>query len=140
MPQVDINYLAVVVSALINMVLGFLWYGPLFGKEWMKLTGLTKEKVEAMKKDGSKMQVTYGMSLLGAVVIAYVLAHFVSYLQVDTLFEGVELGCWIWLGFVATTMLNQVLYDGKPWKLYLINAGYYFVSLLLMGGLLAVWK
>ena len=31
-------------------------------------------------------------------------------------------------------------WDGKSWKLWFINSGYYLVSLLLMGSLLSVWK
>ncbi|MBI3341870.1 DUF1761 domain-containing protein, partial [Candidatus Curtissbacteria bacterium] len=37
--EFQINYMAVVAAAVVNMVLGFLWYGPLFGKPWMKMMG-----------------------------------------------------------------------------------------------------
>lgn len=39
--MVPVNYLAILVAAVLSMVLGFLWYGPLFGKEWTKLMGVT---------------------------------------------------------------------------------------------------
>lgn len=138
MPQVDINYLAVVVSAVINMALGFAWYGPLFGKPWRELSGWTKEKMDKAMEKG--MNMTYGLSTVASLLIAYVLAHFVDYVQAGTVVEGMVLGFWAWLGFIATTMMNQVLYDGKPWKLYFINAGYYLVSLLMMGSVLALWQ
>ena len=46
--EIPINYLAVLAAAVSNMVLGFLWYGPLFGKTWSKLMGwgeMTPEKM-----------------------------------------------------------------------------------------------
>ncbi len=49
MIQVPINYLAVVVAAIANMVLGFLWYGSLFGKQWIKLSGFTAEAMNEAK-------------------------------------------------------------------------------------------
>ena len=138
MTQVDINFMAVLVSSLINMVLGFIWYGPLFGKPWMELTGISQDKIAESKAKG--MNMTYGLSGIGALVMAFVLANITGYAQVDTLVEGVQVGFLVWLGFVVTTMLNSVIYDGKPWRLYFINAGYYLVSLVLMGALLAVWR
>ena len=69
---IPINYLAVAVSALASLGLGFLWYGPLFGKQWMALQGLTPERIEQTKAAGR--QKTYLIALLGAVVMAITLA------------------------------------------------------------------
>jgi hypothetical protein len=33
----SVNFLAILAAAVANLLLGFLWYGPLFGKPWMKL-------------------------------------------------------------------------------------------------------
>ncbi|MFN3694309.1 MAG: DUF1761 domain-containing protein, partial [Ignavibacterium sp.] len=43
MNPVSINYLAVLVCGIISMVIGSLWYGPLFSKLWMKQHGFTEE-------------------------------------------------------------------------------------------------
>lgn len=37
----DLNHLAIVVSAVTYFGLGSVWFGPLFGKQWLKLVGLT---------------------------------------------------------------------------------------------------
>ena len=138
---VDINYLAVLVAAISNMVLGFLWYGPFFGKSWMKLMNLDKKKMEEAKKKG--MGKTYALAFVGALVMAYVLAHAIvfasAYLDVDGISAGLMAGFWNWLGFIVPVMLGMVLWDNKPWKLYFLNVGYYLVSLLVMGVILAVW-
>lgn len=138
---VPINYLAVLVAAVSNMFLGFLWYGPLFGKQWIKLMNFDKKKMEQAKKKG--MGKTYVLAFVGALVMAYVLSHALifasAYLAVTGFSAGLMAGFWNWLGFVVPVMLGMVLWDGKPWKLYFINIGYYLVSLSVMGMILAVW-
>lgn len=39
MQAVPINYVAVVLAAVANMILGFVWFGPLFGKLWILTNG-----------------------------------------------------------------------------------------------------
>ena len=138
-PPVDINLAAVFGAAIASMVLGFLWYGPLFGKQWMSLMGwkkLSKAQMDKMKEAGKK---SYALAFIGALVMSYVLAHFVDYTGAVTAVEGAQTGFWVWFGFVATVMLGMVLWEGKPWKLYYLNAAYQLVSLLVMGVLLAIW-
>ena len=73
MSEVPINYYAVLVCGISNMVLGYLWYGALFGKQWMALSGITPEKIEAAKSKG--MAKGYLLSFVGALLMAFVLAH-----------------------------------------------------------------
>lgn len=136
-PIVTINYLAVLAAALVNIVLGFLWYGPLFGKYWIKLMNFDKKKMEEAKKKG--MAKTYAVMVVSTLLMSYILAHFVDYAQATTLIDGIIAGFWIWLGFVATIMIGTVLWEGKPMKLYLLNISYYLVALSIMGAILAVW-
>lgn len=137
--EIPINYLAVLIAAISNMVLGFIWYGPLFGKTWIRLIGLTEEKLEAQKKKG--MGKAYGIQALGSLVMSYVLAHTLifasSYTNTTGIPAGLMAGFWSWLGFIAPVSLASVLWEGKPWKFWLITTGYYLVALLLMGSILA---
>ncbi len=137
-----INYLAVVVAAAASIILGFLWYGPLFGKPWMKLVGMTKEKIDADKKKG--MGKTYALMTLGTLVMAYVLAHTTEFAMTYTKTYGVTggfmSGIWTWVGFVAPVKMGDQLWGNKPWKLFLIEGGYYLVSLVVMGIILATWR
>ena len=137
MPTFEINYLAVLVSAVAGFVIGALWYSVLFGKAWMKLSGMDKKKIEKEKKKGMAKSYAAGFAVL--VVMAFVLAHFVDMAEAATVLEGAQAGFWAWLGFVATIMLNKVLWEGKPFKLYLLDAAHYLVVLLAMGSILAVW-
>ena len=140
--QIPINYLAVGGAAIASMVIGFLWYGPLFGKMWMALSGITQEQIAASKKKGMTKQ--YALMFVGSLVMAYVLAHALvfasAYLKTSGVSAGLMAGFWNWLGFVAPVTLGSVLWEGKSPKLWILNNGYYLVSLLLMGVILALWQ
>src|SRR5437867_3970847 len=101
--EVDINYMAVGAAALSQVVLGFLWYGPLFGKMWMKMMGLGQADMDKAKGGMSK---SYALMLVGSLVGAYVLAHFVQYAGAVTASDGMQTGFWAWLGFVAPVTLG----------------------------------
>ena len=146
MPIVPINYLAVLVAAIVQMVLGFLWYGPIFGKPWGKLMGWSPETMEAMKKD-PKMKKTmmrnYLIMAVGSLLMAWILDHAIIFASAYLLFSGVTaavaVGFMNWLGFFAPVTVGPVLWEGKSWKLWFLNSGYYLVGLILMGIVLALW-
>jgi hypothetical protein len=142
MTEVPVNYLAVVVAAVVNMVLGFLWYGPVFGKQWMALSGFSQADKEKAKAKG--MNKEYTLMTVGSLVMAYVLSHSLvfasTYTETAGVAAGVMVGFWSWLGFVAPVTISSVLWDGKPWKLWFLNAGYYLVGLVVMGVILALWQ
>ncbi|TAK04765.1 DUF1761 domain-containing protein [Patescibacteria group bacterium] len=137
---VPINYVAVLAAAVASIVLGFLWYGPIFGKPWMKMMGFTKDSMDAAKKKG--MVKSYLLMSIGSLVMAYVLAHSLVFASAYTKTVGVSaglmVGFWSWLGFVAPVKMGDQLWGGKPWMLFVIEAGYYFVSLCAMGVILAM--
>lgn len=135
MPQVDVNWTAVLVAAVVNMVVGFVWYSKaLFGKDWSKLTG---RKLEDMSKNAGP---TYLLTILGALIQAYILFHFVVFAGAKTAAEGAVTGLWLWVGFVAVTQGVYTLFANSRKKLWAINTGYFLVVLLINGALLATWK
>jgi len=135
--EVSLNYIAIVAAAIVSMIIGFLWYGPIFGKVWIRLMGFTAKDMEKAKKKG--MAKSYIIMFIGVLVTAYILAHFVDYMEATTFLAGMEVGCWLWLGFIAPVMLGMVLWEGKPVKLYLLNVVYQLIIIELMAGILAVW-
>ncbi len=136
-----LNYWAIILVAVINMVIGFLWYGPVLGKVWMKEMGFTKESMDAQKAKG--MTTSYVLMLVGALVMAYVLAvgvlFGVAYTKTGGAMGGLTAGFWYWLGFVAPVTMGSVLWEGKSWKLWALNAGYYLVVMLVGGAILGAW-
>jgi len=142
--MVPINYLAVLVSTVVMIVLGSLWYGPLFGKKWIALMGFDMNKVQEMQAKGmGAMWKSYALMGLGALIMSFVLANSISFTKIvlgtTGMAAGMQAAFWNWLGFIVPVSLGTVLWEGKPWKLWFLNAGYYLVGLLLIGTLLAVW-
>lgn len=136
--EFEINYLAVLASGVIMMVLGYLWYGPLFGKPWMKLVGITKSDMEKSKK--KSMVKEYVLMAISSLVLAYVFDHILIAFGSSTLVMALQGAIWTWLGFVATTMLGGVLWLKRSLNLYFIDAGYYLVGMILIGIVLTFWK
>jgi len=138
MLEVDVNYFAVFVSAIVGMGIGALWYSPaLFGDAWMKLSGKSKAD---MKKAKKVMVRSYLSGFAGMLVTSFVLAGFLNSLGASRAVEGAFVAFWLWLGLVATVMLGTILWENKPVKLYLINAVHYLVVLVVIGSILAVWN
>ena len=136
-PAVTVSLLPVLVAAIASMVVGFVWYGPLFGKTWISLMGFSKKQMEEGKKKG--MGKTYAILAIGSLLTAYILAHFVKYVNAATIGDAVQLVFWIWLGFIVTIALGSVLWEGKSWKLFFINIAYQFVSLSIQAIILTLW-
>ena len=145
--MVPVDYLAVLVCGIVAMILGFLWYGVLFGKAWMALEGISPERMAAMKSDPAAKRKTmgsYAIQFVSALIMAYVLAHMLIIVSVfdfgpGILEAGLSAGFWSWLGFVVPPTLGMVLWEGKPWKLWILINGYWLLLLLIMGTILALW-
>jgi len=131
-----INHWAILVSAMIQWVLGAVWYSPvLFAKPWMAMvnvpTGPGKNKA---------MITGMIMSFVGSVILSFILFHFIAWSGARTWGTGALVGFISWTGFIAAPSIAQGIYEGRPFKLFAINTGYWLVALLITGGLLAVWQ
>ena len=133
-----INYLAVFIAAVATMVLGSIWYSPmLFGKIFMKECKMSeKDKKNGMKGMTSNYIIMFGTAL----VTAYILAHFVDYVEATSLSAALMLAFWIWLGFYATSELGSVLWEQKSMKYYAMNVGYHLVNLGIIATILTLWS
>jgi hypothetical protein len=127
-----VNWLSVFVAALSGFVIGSLWYGPLFGKVWMNLTGMTKEKGAQ-----ANMALTFGgayvLNVLAATGMAALNGEHTGWLF------GLHTGLFSAFFFVATALGIIYLFEMRPFKLWLINAGYQIVNFAAMGAILGAW-
>jgi len=129
----EINYWAVLVSALATFAIGSIWYSPvLFANVWMKELGFTKENMGK-----PNMLKTFGVSFLLMLIIAFNLAAFIG--PESDLQFGMTAGALAGIGWVATAIGINYLYEQKSFKIWLINAGYMAVSFTVMGAILGVW-
>lgn len=131
-----INPLAVFLAGLSLIAVGFVWYSPmLFAEPWMRLSGLRREDVKAKRnlKNGA-------VQALCAFATAFTLAYFLDRTATFTLGESLVRATLAWAGFTATTLIGAVLWGGRPFKLYVLNASYYLVAFWVMASILFVLK
>lgn len=129
---------AILLCTVASMVIGFAWYSPLlFAKPWMKLSGWTEKQMKENQKSG-QMAKTYGISTLTSLVMAYVLNMLMNRSGINSIYPALMTAFWVWLGFVATTSITEVLYMKRSWTLYLINTGYQLATLLVMAVILVL--
>lgn len=143
MDVVQVNWLAVVVCAVIYMAIGFAWYSDaLFGKTYRKEMKVSDSEMKSMGKDFMVKMI--GLGMLSAILMAYVLSHNVAfsgaYLGASGVWLGLMTGFWNWLGYQVIIFVNGYLYERKSVKLTVINALYMLIALLVMGSIIAVWS
>lgn len=134
----SVNLLAILGATALSMIIGFIWYSPMiFGKTWMRLSGITEDQMKVSKK---LMFPMYGLSFLSSLILSFVLALFINLGNDTTILQGLTLSFWIWLGFIVTTHIYGVIFAGKPIKLYLIDIFYQLLSLFGMSIVLISWS
>ena len=128
MDTIQIDYLTVLIAAVLNMIIGFFWYSKwLFGPAWMKFS-----KISKMEHSG--LSILYGFII--SLIIAYFLAFFEAILGITTVTDGMFAGFLFWLGFVATTQINPVIWGKMPFQLFLLDTGFKLLSFLVMSGVI----
>ncbi len=163
------NWLALIVSALIPMVLGFIWYNPkVFGTAWMQASGMTEEKAK-----GANMPVVFGLSFVLSILLAFamnIFARHEPFVENSVMNQpgfgdpNSEVGQWLTMyftnwsggfrtfshglahGIIAAIIVvlpvfgTNALFERKSFKYVAINVGYWIVTLGLMGGIICAWQ
>ena len=125
-----INHLAVVIAAIVAFVIGAIYYGAL-GSRWQQAAGLDPEKTKPSAG-------LFIISFVCELVMAWVLAGVIGHLGTGevTLWNGIISGFFVWLGFMATTMVVNHRYQGSGWDLTLIDTGHWLLVALVMGAII----
>lgn len=128
-----INIWAILLCMILSVVLGFFWYGPLFGKKWMELSGIKMPE----QKTGMATVMTKPilLSLIGAFLVVYMLSYSIAFhngfYQTSGYMTGVSMAFMLWLGFIVPVFLNFLGWEGKPKALFFINSGYWLAFFLI---------
>ncbi len=136
-----VNWMAVAGATVASFVIGMLWYGPLFGKKWMSLMGFTKKTMKSMKMSPGQ---SMALGVVSMAVMAFVLALIVALVKIvypayPALNAGLFAAGLVWVGFSMTSELGSVLWENRPWSLFVLNAAHSLISLLVMGAIIGVW-
>lgn len=134
-----INIWAVVAATVAAFLVGWLWYGPLFGKAWIASVHLTEDEL----KQGS-MGKTFSLAFIFQLIMAFNLALFFhgspeSHMRISA-GSGAFYGFLTGFGWIFFALAVNSLYEQKSWKYMLINGGYWTVTFTVMGLILGAWK
>ena len=138
-----INYLAVLVAAIIIFALGGLWYSPLlFSKRWLALQNKTEEQMRAEAASANipvLYLIAFVCSFLQAWVLAMVIGHMAQVAEMGVAHAAI-FSALLWVGFAGATSYATAMFSGAPRRLWAINSLYNLVSFVIAGILLAVWR
>lgn len=129
----EINWLAVIAAAVATFLIGGLWYGPLFGKPWMRASGVTAEQAGK-----GNMAMIFGVSFVLQLIAAAVLAAFIG--PEATFGFAVAAAAAVGLFWVAPAFGVVYLFEQRPLAHWAVNAGYHVVSFVVMGVILGLWR
>ena len=161
----EFNFLAILVAALSSFVVGFVWYNPkVFGTIWMKEAGLNQEQLDK----GNTLKI-FGLTFVYSLMVAFTmpalvihqmgalsmiggpmfvetakpsyLAFMADYGDAFRTFKHGALHGFIAGIFLALPIISiNGLFEQKSWKYILITAGYWMVTLTIMGAIICGWK
>lgn len=131
----NINYLAVLVSAVAFFMLGALWFSVLFKDAWTDLAYPSGMKERSKEGIATNMVLTFLTNLIAS----FAMACFVAMTHSTSIQSGLVLGI-IGAAFAAIAVAGVFIWENKPLKLFLIDAGYPVFGILLSALLLSLWR
>lgn len=127
-----LNWWAILAATVTAFVLGGIWYGPAFGKAWLKALGKTEADIPP---SASPFVISFFSALLSCVLLAAIL----NGLALGNLVDGLVLGGLVGVGFIAASMASDSAFCRSGMPLFLIQSGYRVLYSILMGGILGAW-
>lgn len=137
----DINYWAVLVCGVVAMAVGAVWYGPLFGKMWLRVTGATAQDLAAREAMMKRTKYLYAVQFVLVLFQAWVLAYYIAgWSEVS----GVTNALWLWAAFVMPTVAAASMWNNDSakvsWTRFGLQAGYQLVVFVLFGLIIGYWQ
>lgn len=135
----QLNWLAVVVGALIYFALGALWYSPmLFGRAWQRSIGWDESRTPPQQS-----VMTYVLPLIAYLVMATAVGLVAAATGTDELVQGIVLGLVLGIGLsLAHTFVDASFDPNKPepWTWFAINGTYHALGLVIVAVVIAIWQ
>ncbi|RME81911.1 MAG: DUF1761 domain-containing protein [Caldilineae bacterium] len=129
----DLNWLAVLVAIIVNMIIGAAWYG-LLAEPWLEGIGKTREEIGE-----SQSWKPYAVAVLNSALMAFMLANVMSWAGRTGLVAGLVTGLLMWVGFTGFSFAANHAFEGRSPRLWLINSGTYLLGLAVMGAIIGAW-
>lgn len=137
----EVNYWAILVCGILSMVVGAIWYGPLFGRKWCEIIGADPNDIEGIKKMQKESAKLYFVQFILTLFQVWVLAYYIEGWKEAS---GLQNALWIWGAFVMPVIAGTAMWNNDPkkvaWSRFLIQSGYQLVIFVIFGLILGFWK
>ncbi len=131
-----VNFLSVLVAALVYFALGAIWYSrALFANPWKRHIGKTEEQ---LKENFSSLAFLW--SFIWSFVAAYGIARILIWANGTTAGAGFLVGLLVAVCFIIAPMTINNLFEQRSKTLLAINAAYHSVALILAGIIIGAWR
>ena len=134
--KVRLNYLAVLVSALVYFGMQAVWF-TVFMRDWLAGLGITADQLH---QQGGSVVLAYLIGFAGALVMAAAISWFTQMTGKQNVIRGVLVGIVAWVGFVLTTWSAEYAFEEKSLRILLINTGNTLLGMVVMGAIQGAWK
>lgn len=158
----EVNWYIVLATGLIPNIVGFFWYGPLFGKAWIKEAGVNPEPQNVNMIRMISLTILFGVLLAVALVPVVIhqwsvmsalatpefaqpgsesAAFFADFIEkygknFRTFQHGALHGFIMGLTVFFPVIGCNALYESKSWKYTFLNTGFWTVCAMIMGGII----
>jgi hypothetical protein len=134
--RVRLNYLAILVSALVYFAMQAVWF-TVFMNEWLAGLGKTAEQLH---QEGGSVVLAYLIAFVGALVMAAAISWFTQMTGKQSVIRGATVGIVAWVGFVLTTWSAEYAFEEKGLRVLAINTGISLIGMVVMGAIQGAWK
>lgn len=128
------HVLAILACIVLSYIVGSLWHGPLFGKQWMAYNKMTPPKPGEFKF--TMMLPGLVASFFHMLVMATVMGRGFQLIALTSVWQALLIAFVFWLAFTGLTYANSYAWEGKPKGYWAISAGYYLVMMLASAAIL----
>jgi len=145
LPMIQVNFYAILLCLIIAMPLGYLWYGPIFGRVWSKCMDMDYDD----KPSNKQMMKSMGIYLFGSFLTIWVLAYTIPVWMPRSWLAGANSEMWVyavngavwnWLGFMVPLQLARVAWEKRSWRLFSINTSFDLIRLFIFCFIISYWR
>ncbi|MGY6710433.1 MAG: DUF1761 domain-containing protein [Rhizobiaceae bacterium] len=131
MTAAEVNYLPVVLAAIVSFAWGAAWYMGL-SRPWLKAARLDPANIKPSA-------VPFIISFVALLIMGWVMAGVIGHIGAAGIWPGIVTGFLLWMGFIATTLAVNHRYQNHGWDLTVIDGGHWLGVALIMGAIIGWW-
>jgi len=129
--NIRIKHLAVLAASVLNFILAFIWYGPLFGDLWIK-------GAEISNPSAPSLWATI-ISFIVGLIFCYGIAFILKWTKKTGVKNGIKIGVFVSFVFLLQVVIGPWLFSGR-FLLFAVNMPYFMLSAIFAGAIVGNWQ